>query len=322
MTPANPSSAKRLVFAVALTCLGTGVLAGLGPSPVRAAPSPDLASELIAAVNQFRAGHGMAPLIVDPILMLVEQAQNEYSMSIGTITHYGPTGANQLERATAAGYGGGATIFASENIAMGSGLTPAGAVEMWTGDAPHLNTMLGQYYRDVGAGAGQEGGFYYYTLITAYIAGGHSARSTVPVGGIDLGAAGLAVPVVRATPGKDGSIVHIVQPGQTLWTIAAVYGVKLDELQSLNALTEGTLLHPGDQVRVRSATPATATSDPTTTAGPPPTETARPTRRPTAIRTPTPSSVAGDIALDPSTLFAAWVVVVLVLGAVFAVRKL
>ncbi len=237
--------------------LGVGVALAHRPAPTEAAPPLDRASDLIDAVNQLRASYGLASYVVDPILMAVAEKQNDYSLSIGQITHYGPDGSRPREQAVAAGYGGGATVFISENIAMGTGLSPTGAVDMWTGDDPHLNTMIGANYRDVGAAAGETGGAYYYTLIAGYVAGGVSAHSTVPAGAIS-GPVGPA-PVVRSTPDADGTIVHVVQSGQTLWTIAAVYGVELSELLKESGLAENAVLHPGDLVVVHRGLPVTST---------------------------------------------------------------
>ena len=188
----------------------------LGRPAVEASPAPNSASELIAEVNALRAANGMGPLNVDPILMSIAQAQNNYSMSIGQITHTGPDGSRPKERAIAAGYGGGATVFVSENIAEGTGLTPAEAVQWWTGDDPHWNTMMGANYRDIGAGAGCDGNTCYYTIDTGYVAGGISANSTAPAAVPAAPVSGGAMPVLQATPLPDGSVVHTVQAGQTL----------------------------------------------------------------------------------------------------------
>jgi len=151
----RPVLAAGLVLLAALT---------LGAQRIEAAHRLQSASQLIDAVNQFRAANGMGPLNVDPILMLVAQTQTDYNLSTGELSHYGPDGSRPRDQAIAAGYGGGTTVFISENIAMGTGLSTAGAVEMWTGDEPHLSTMLGQYYRDVGAGVGETDGATYFTL--------------------------------------------------------------------------------------------------------------------------------------------------------------
>jgi uncharacterized protein YkwD len=115
--PREVAPDRRKVFAViALTCLGLVLSAAAPALNTHAAPLPDSASELIAAVNALRASYGLAPYKVDPILMAVAQAQNNYSISIGSVTHYGPNGSRPRDHVIAAGYGGGATVFVSENI--------------------------------------------------------------------------------------------------------------------------------------------------------------------------------------------------------------
>jgi len=289
------------------------------PSPVQAAPASSLGSDLIAAVNQLRASYGLSPYIVDPILMAVADRQNDYSISIGQITHYGPDGSRPRDQAIDAGYGGGATVFISENIAMGTGLTPADAVDMWTGDDPHLNTMIGPYYRDVGAGAGESDGSYYYTLIAGYVAGGISAHSTAPAG--DLSWPVGPAPVIRSTAQADGSIVHVVESGQTLWTIAAVYDVDLNDLLKLNGLAGTAVLHPGDQIIIRRGNPATPTAGEATatggTKGAPPTRAATRTARITATPIPMPAPPRNPTSVALIVGGAA----LLVLGIVLGVRR-
>ncbi len=318
---------RLLVFRLFLIGVGLAALCGiglLGTSRTEAAPRGDDASELIDAVNQLRASHGMDPLIVDPILMQVAEKQNDYSISIGQITHYGPDGSRPRDQAIAAGYGGGATVFISENIVMGSGLTASEAVEWWTGDDPHLNTMLGPYYRDVGAGVGGADGEVYYTLMTGYVAGGLSANSTVPSGNTEPLSYSGPPSIITSTPRADGAIVHVVEPGEALWTIAAIYGVDLDELLSLNGLTADSVVLPGDQLIVRPPPTATPTLQPTATITPTPAP-------PTAIPSPTPKpsvfEVVGSWAAQPAswrrvglaTLIVAWVG--LVIGAIVVARR-
>jgi len=310
-----------------LTAFPAVLLATLLLAPLRAEAEPRAlsASELIDEVNQLRAANGMDPLIVDPVLMEVAQRQADYCVSIEELTHYGPDGSRPRDQAIAAGYGGGTTVFISENIAMGTGLGEGGAVEMWTGDEPHLNTMLGQYYRDVGAGVGSVGDANYFVLITGYVAGGLSAHSTAPAPGSGSAGGPVFQPLITATAQPDGSIVHIVQEGQTLWTIAAIYGIDLDQLLSLNGMTQDALVHPGDRVLVRAA--------PTTTPSPAPSATASPSPGPPTPVSPTvPPPGVGAVLLDRAAAVnsrdllagacvAAWVIVVIA-GLVIAARRL
>jgi LysM repeat protein len=59
---------------------------------------------------------------------------------------------------------------------------------------------------------------------------------------------GAATAYVSPTPMNDGKVVYTVQPGDTLWTISAVTGVSISQLEELNnirrddPLVEGTLL--------------------------------------------------------------------------------
>jgi len=316
------TTALRLA-AVLVGVIGAALLGANGPAA--ASPPPQSASSLIDQVNQFRASKGMGPLHVDPILMQVAQRQADYCVSIGELTHYGPDGSRPRDQAIAAGYGGGTTVFVSENIAMGTGLSEGGAVDMWTGDDPHLNTMLGQYYRDVGAGVGSVGDQNYYILITGYVAGGLSAHSTAPAPGSGSSAGYIVQPIVTATPLADGSIVHVVQEGQTLWTIAAVYGIDLTQLLNLNGMTQDSLVHPGDRVIVRAA--------PTTTPTPAPSPTPSPSPGPTVPASATaPPPSAGQAMLNKAAALnsrdvlaaacvAAWIVAV-VAGLVIAVRRM
>ena len=294
-----------------------------GPQASEAAPSIDRATELIEAVNQFRAEHGMDPLTVDPILMQVSQRQNDYSISIGQITHYGPDGSRPRDQAIAAGYGGGSTVFVSQNIVMGTGLTPADAVQIWTGDEPHLNTMIGKYYRDVGAAAGERDGMVYYTLMTGYVAGGLSARSTVPVEEPPQPVY-IPPPMIVSTPQADGSIVHVVQPGQVLWAIADAYGVRIQDLVIMNRLGMNQLLFPGDALTIRAALTPSPTVSPT--ASPSPSATVRPSPTPTVESRPEVAAADEAEAADRSqklgrtALILVWVGVVAI-GIVLATRR-
>jgi LysM repeat protein len=69
-----------------------------------------------------------------------------------------------------------------------------------------------------------------------------------------------AAPAVTATPRPDGSIVHVVQAGDTAWSIAARYGISLDELYAQNDI--GDFLHEGDELIIRPAT-SEAEAEPT-----------------------------------------------------------
>ena len=68
------------------------------------------------------------------------------------------------------------------------------------------------------------------------------------------------------TPGADGRIIYIVQENDTLWRIAAISGMTVDELKALNNLISDAVA-PGQQILLGRAGPVEVTP----TAGPSPT---------------------------------------------------
>ncbi len=262
-----------------------GVLFVLSPTPGALAAEPaapvEDASSLIAAVNQLRAANGLPPYKVNSILMSIAQSQSNYQASIGTVTHSGPGGTRPRDRAAAAGYGGGATIYVSENIAGGTNLSAAETVSWWQGDAPHLNTMLGAQYTDAGAGVAVAGDYVYYTLDVGAIAGSSGSTSSSPPSGSGAGTGSVPAvfPVRVATARASGEVIHVVQTGQTLIGIAAAYKVGLSEILDINGIAKDTFIYPEDKIVIRSAHTATLAPTTTSTATPP-----RPTPRPRATR--------------------------------------
>src|SRR5512143_3080581 len=143
--------------------------------PAREATAQSLASrpasgaqELIDAVNALRSAHGLPSYNVNSILMGTAQAQADFMASTGSIQHTGPGGVSVTQRILAAGYplAGDLSLggFRSENIVGSPGMTPEDAVNAWTGDDPHLHTMLSADLQDIGAGVAESDGVMYYVI--------------------------------------------------------------------------------------------------------------------------------------------------------------
>ena len=302
----TPVDQIKKIFLCLVVCAIVITPLRMNVTPAHASPSS--ASEVIALVNQLRASKGLAPYRVDSALMAAAQAHSEYQASIGTTTHSGQGGSTPRDRAVAAGYGGGGTIFISENIMGGRNLTAEQAVQAWQGDAPHLGTMLNPSARDVGVGIATAGDMVYMTLDAGYKAGdaNSSPPSTAPAPAppaVATAAATVALimPVVTATPHPDGSVIHVVQPGQVLINIAAAYNIKLSELLALNGLTDKSVIYPGEKLIIMRAS-MTVTPDvtPTATSGTPtPTPTGTTTATPDEV-TPLASGVQTEAAAIPS----------------------
>jgi LysM repeat protein len=219
------------------------------------------AYDVIAAVNQVRAANGLPPFGVNGALMAAAQAHSDYQAATGSISHTGSGGSNPTSRAMAAGYSGSVI----ENIYGGMNASPQQAVSWWQGDSLHLGTLLSTRYTDAGAGVTTSGGVVYYTLDVGSVTGGSSGStgvSTLPASGAAAAPATAIAynPVLIATPNPDGSIVHVVQAGQTLWTIAATYKITLPDLLQLNGFTSNTFIYPGNKILIKPAGPSATIS--------------------------------------------------------------
>jgi uncharacterized protein YkwD len=263
-------------------------------------------NSLIAAVNDLRASRGLPAYKVNALLMSITQAHAQYMASIGSVTHYSADGSRPFQRALAAGYpvAGDLSLggFYSENIIAGSNMSVQEAVQAWKGDDPHLNTMVSPNLVEVGAGSVDVGGYIYYVLdaarpsgtVPTYIPPASQATSegTGEAGGVPTQQA-TVMTIVPNTPLANGSIVHIVQPGETLWLIAISYGVKVDDLLNLNRLLPGSAIYPGDKIIIRLAsTPLPSTSTPSRTPFPSATLVPTFTLVPTITLTPVPKREA------------------------------
>lgn len=67
-------------------------------------------------------------------------------------------------------------------------------------------------------------------------------------------------PFRTPTPGADGNIIYVVQPNDTLWRIAAITGVSLDQIRSLNGLTSDILSVGQRLIIVQGASKPAATA--------------------------------------------------------------
>jgi len=105
----------------------------------------------------------------------------------------------------------------------------------------------------------------------------------------------IAPTLVPNTPNADGSVVHIVQTGETLGSLSIAYNVPLADILNLNGLTLKSMIYVNQKITIRAAntpTPTQPTSTPTT----PPTITPWPTSTATSTATdlpPTPTPSPG-----------------------------
>ncbi len=244
---------RILICMILIFCMAFDVLASHAQT--------DPASEVIQRVNALRASYGVPAYQVDSALMAAAQAQTDWSAANNHIGHDGPGGNSPNDRAQAAGYGNGKKSFALENAAHGTmpQNTPELVVRMWQSDWVHLDAMISENYEHIGVGYTEANGHSWFVMMVGYVgakgSSGGSQSQNVSAGEVATNppvvSQPIYVPFTRSEPDESGAIYHEVQPGQSAWTIAAQYGIELNELFELNNLTEDSVLYPGDRIMIR-----------------------------------------------------------------------
>jgi uncharacterized protein YkwD len=235
-------------------------------------------SQLINVVNNLRASNGLPALTTHSALMQSAQSQADYMAATGQITHSRPGGTTFTQQLITLGFPLAGDLAAgglrSENILASSNpLEWNGVPPSWQ-DSAHMATMLSVSYSHIGAGVSQGSGGYYYAVDCAAATGSGemqaaaAAALTSSPGSAGSTVSQYIVPVVVSTAQSDGNVYHVLQYGQSLWSIAIDYGTTIKEIQSLNNLGDDLVVLQGQKLLVkRGATqPAPASPTPTTPA--------------------------------------------------------
>lgn len=214
------------------------------------------AAAIFQQVNQFRIDNGLAPFQANSALSAAAQNQANYMAEYMVFSnHTGYGGSTPLSRAQAAGYNGSV----SENIVGGTGMSARQGLIWWTNSPVHYRTLVTTRYVEAGTGYASNGSENFFVLVVGVPPG--SGVSQTPV---DESPAPLFVtPIVKAQPAEDGSITHVVQDGQALWSLAAHYEVPLTQLLLYNGLAQDAFLQPGDAIIIELAEGADPPPTPT-----------------------------------------------------------
>jgi len=216
--------------------------------------------ELILAMNTLRVSNGLPALIEDPIVNAVAQVTAETMAANNMSWHIGDV----RGRLAAAGYGGGATVWATENFAVGN-MSIDRIMQVWA-DPDHMRPAVTPAYCHVGAGVAQAAnGQYYYVLQAAYISGQVCGEYKSVTGDPDvpLPVPQIIIPVTVATPDSDDRVYHIVKSGQSFWSIAIAYQITIQDLEEWNNLYRDNGLYVGQKLFIpTSSTEGYATPTP------------------------------------------------------------
>jgi LysM repeat protein len=269
-------------FIIAVMALILVGIAGIEPVSAEAGSAADL----INTVNALRQGMGLAPYTVDSYLMGFAQDHSSYMASIGRWTH------TRSDGTTASQYG------IKENVAMGANMSIQYCIYTVWSDWIHWQTMTAYDTGKVGAGVAMAGDIVFYTLNVL------PGESVINQPASSIGAAQpvsqslqiqpmIFSSIVTSTPNPDGSIIHTVQYGETLWTISEAYEIPIDQILTNSGLSQGTTqVLEGQDLIIQAPSDPTATPTFTLTPEPmtpTPTE-PRPTMTPHPTRTSAPTA--------------------------------
>ena len=271
------------------------------PEPVQAQSGTP--AEVIAYINALRASYGMEPLTENIYLDIAAQNHADWIAETGQGGHTGVDGSTAYDRAVAVGYGAGSQAWVTENWARGYNLTASGCVyDMWAPSEAHLDNMLTTWHNEFGVGVALDSsGFTVYVANFGHTSGGDTGQVTsdpnveITPGVPTVTSEPYINPIITSTPAADGTIIHIVQYGQTLYGIAEAYGISFTDLLNLNGLTEDSVIYPDEQLLIVQGTGETPT--PTATVTP---EEIVPTATPTQEVTPTLEAAQEEVTPTPT----------------------
>lgn len=257
----------------------------------QAAIQPPTPGEIIDAINALRLSYGRPALATHPVLMALAQRQAD-GIAAGLQGHWRPYGLTLGQLLIMEGYplAGDLTQdgYRSENWIIS--MTAQGAIDAWLSDDEHSNTMLSEFRSDIGAGvsmmrdewgqdqiyvvietalqtrSGQQQSWArdFLTRLPSLIAETTSINGTP----VPLSEGQYIIPVTRNTARPDGDVLHEVQYGQSLWSMAITYGTTIKQIQAWNNLGESNTVYEQQLLLVqKGATQPAVITTQTATAG-------------------------------------------------------
>lgn len=331
MFPKRFSIPRTLTFIFLLLLVFSRLFSEKIYSIAYAQDTPPSPAQVIEAVNALRIDAGLYPLSVHPVLMQVAQTQAD-GIANGLPGHWRPDGLTLGMWLISLGYplAGDLTQdgYRSEN--WGTARSVEEIIQGWLGDAAHTNTMLSPERSDIGVGISVSDQTYIVLETALRTASGEMPPSAYPLltqvaspGGVTeqgLLLSQIIKPVVLSTARPNGDVVHQIDFGQSLWSIAIAYQTTIDQIRAWNNLGEETIIYEGQYLLVqRNATqPPPPTATPRASATPVHTETARqtfPSVTPTLTPVETDAAAQGAAKDEANAVWVGIIVLFVVLAA-------
>jgi len=57
--------------------------------------------------------------------------------------------------------------------------------------------------------------------------------------------------VIKSQPSKQAAQIHVVEKGETLYSISKKYGVSVNQLMTVNKLSKGSIINPGQSLKIK-----------------------------------------------------------------------
>ncbi len=302
-------------FVKLVMVVGMVLVSLCNPQPVNA--QNETPYDIIAEVNALRASLGLKPYVIDSWIMAYAQDHADYIAEMQHSTHEHRDGSVAQD------------IGLNENVAGGDVgyITPYIAVNKIWADWGHRHIMVDYASGSVGAGVALAADGQIHYVLNVRKGEGSMSGSPVPGGSAAVNSTPQPFnPFLTSTTDADGRIIHVVQEGQALWSIAISYGVTVDEIRALNGIAEdSTVLYIGQKLVIRKN--VTVTPEVTDTASPTPAPTATatfipsPTPLPSWTPTPTPAGGLGNTGRFPMVAVIILVVLAGLAGILFVQFK-
>jgi LysM repeat protein len=328
ITPGHPPITRVLFFTLLLLVLSLLPLEKVFASPFAEAGKPTVA-QVIEAVNALRIDNGLDALSVHTALMQAAQTEAE-GIANGMPGHWRPYGLTLGQWLISLGYPLAGDLsqdgYRSENWLMARNAEEA--IQAWTGDGEHSNTMLSPDRSDIGVGIAASDDVYIIVLVTALQTGNGAMQSAAyplltQVSSSNSGAGDGSLlsqymkPVALNTARPDGDVIHKIQYGQSLWSIAVAYHTTIEQIRAWNNLWEATTVYEGEVLLVQKGAtqPPPATPTPRASITPLSTAIARRAIPSSTVTVPRSPMSPGENAPSPSLSLVNLVGLVLVLFA-------